>query len=285
MVGPAQLGGAGRNDRDAEPTVLIDTRGPAAYQEGHIPGAVSLDLFDYFVDTSDEGIDRLNQDLGRMFAAAGIGGDERVICYEDEVGMRAARTLWLLEYAGHRDVGLLGGGFTAWLAGGGRPCTKPCRPAPRRFVIAPRPEVLATAEFVNERMKEMGEKGGSSSSLRERRTVALDVRSLAEHRGETTSSHGPCCPRAGRIPGAVWLEWSALLTPGREAFRPPADVRRLLAERGITPEDDIVTYCHRGARAAAAYVALRAAGFPRVRNYIGSWHEWAEIQHLPVESG
>jgi thiosulfate/3-mercaptopyruvate sulfurtransferase len=230
---------------------------------------MSLDLFDYFVDTSSEGIDRLNQELAAILGDAGIGGQESVVCYDDEVGMRAARLLWFVEYAGHADVRMLRGGFPAWLAAGGSRCLEPCSHPGRPFTIHIQPEILATADYL----------------IESRDRVALDVRSLAEHRGEMPSSHGPCCPRSGRIPGSIWIEWTTLLTADRRDFKPAAEIRRLLAERGVTPEQEVVTYCHRGARAAAAYVALKQAGFPRVRNYSGSWHEWAEIQHLPLETG
>jgi thiosulfate/3-mercaptopyruvate sulfurtransferase len=249
--------------------VVLDARPAAAYQAGHIPGAVNLDLFDYFVDTSSEGIDRLNQELATILGGAGIGGQESVVCYDDELGMRATRLLWFVEYAGHPQVGVLRGGFPGWLGAGGTRCLELCSARSRSFTLRPHPEILATVDYLNESGK----------------GVPLDVRTLAEHRGEMPSSHGPCCPRSGRIPGSRWLEWTALLTPDRSDLKPPAEIQRLLAERGVTPEQEVITYCHRGARAAVAYVALKQAGFSRVRNYIGSWHEWAEIPHLPIETG
>ncbi len=272
-------------DQSRRPPALLDARTAAAYEEGHIPGAVSLDLFGYFVDTSAEGIDRLNQELGEILGGAGIGGNEQVICYEDELGMRAARLLWFIEYAGVPDVRILKGGFPAWEAAGGERCRVRCSLPRQAFAMRPRPEILATAEYVNEhtgRPVRLERRGGGNRS---EESVALDVRSLAEHRGQTTSSHGPCCPRAGRIPGSIWLEWTALLSADRSEVRPAAEIRRLLDECGITPEQEVVTYCHRGARAAAAYLALREAGFRRVRNYVGSWHEWAEIPHMPIDAG
>jgi thiosulfate/3-mercaptopyruvate sulfurtransferase len=54
---------------------------------------------------------------------------------------------------------------------------------------------------------------------------------------------------------------------------------------GIDPRKEIITYCHRGARAASAYYALKALGFPKVKNYVGSWHEWSSLTRLPVKTG
>ena len=54
-------------------------------------------------------------------------------------------------------------------------------------------------------------------------------------------------------------------------------------QHGVDPDSEIVPYCHRGARAANTYYALLRAGLPKVRNYIGSWHEWSARGELPVE--
>ena len=56
----------------------------------------------------------------------------------------------------------------------------------------------------------------------------------------------------------------------------------LLALHGLDPKIDLVPYCHRGARSANTYYALRYAGCPNVRNFIGSWHEWSARDELPI---
>ena len=99
----------------------------------------------------------------------------------------------------------------------------------------------------------------------------LDVRSRAEYTGEAGY---PCDPRQGHIPGAAHLDWQELFAAeGRPLER--GAVLALLAERGVDPEREIVTYCHSGQRSELAAAALRAAGFERVTNYVGSWHEWS----------
>ena len=99
----------------------------------------------------------------------------------------------------------------------------------------------------------------------------LDVRSREEYTGEAGY---PCDPRQGHIPGAVHLEWVELFgASGRPLGREEASA--LLLERGVDPDADIVCYCHSGSRSQMAVAALRAAGFERVDNYDGSWHEWA----------
>jgi thiosulfate/3-mercaptopyruvate sulfurtransferase len=85
------------------------------------------------------------------------------------------------------------------------------------------------------------------------------------------------------VPGSVWVHWSEFLEHGR--FKSGEAIRALLQSRGIREDDELAPYCHRGARSANTYWALRLAGYPQVRNYIGSWHEWSARSELPLERG
>ena len=67
------------------------------------------------------------------------------------------------------------------------------------------------------------------------------------------------------------------------AFKPVSDLREMYQRAGVTPEKEVVTYCQGGYRAAHSYLALRLLGYPRVRNYIGSWKEWGDRVDLPIE--
>jgi thiosulfate/3-mercaptopyruvate sulfurtransferase len=111
-------------------------------------------------------------------------------------------------------------------------------------------------------------------------TVLLDVRRHSEHDGSFVH---PCCARPGRIPGSNFLFWEDLLENSR--YRPAHDIAARAIAAGISPDQEIITYCHRGARAATALYGLRRAGFPRGRIFVGSWHEWAERTDLPAETG
>jgi thiosulfate/3-mercaptopyruvate sulfurtransferase len=88
--------------------------------------------------------------------------------------------------------------------------------------------------------------------------------------------------RGGAIPGAVHVEWMRAI--GEDgAFRPAEELRRMYSEAGVTPDRDVVVYCQGGYRSANTYLALRLLGYPRVRNYIGSWKEWGDRLDLPIE--
>ena len=107
--------------------------------------------------------------------------------------------------------------------------------------------------------------------------VILDTRSDGEYNGTTVRAK-----RGGAIPGAVHLEWTRNLGPDG-AFKPAAELQAMYEAAGVTPDKEVVTYCQGGYRAAHSYLALRLLGYPRVRNYIGSWKEWGDREDLPIE--
>jgi thiosulfate/3-mercaptopyruvate sulfurtransferase len=172
----------------------------------------------------------------------------------------------MLEYAGLRSPLILEGGFRAW-KDSKYPIEKNRNPLKTtEFEIHPNLKVLATAGYV----RSLTANGG----------IVLDVRSEEEFEG---TENRECCPRAGRVPGALWFEWINFLD-GDGRF----EGRRLLDKRlrslGVGKASEIGVYCHRGARAAAAFYALRSMGYHRARNFVGSWHEWSSKKSLPVET-
>ena len=100
--------------------------------------------------------------------------------------------------------------------------------------------------------------------------AVLDVRTREEFAGEAGY---PCDPRQGHIAGAVHLEWSELYVSEGQPHDAET-IRRLLRERGVEPDAEIVAYCHAGQRSHFAVTALRSAGLA-AENYEGSWHEWS----------
>jgi thiosulfate/3-mercaptopyruvate sulfurtransferase len=182
--------------------------------------------------------------------------------------MRAARVAWLLEYAGMKAPLMLEGGFRAW-KDSKYPVEQRGRvTVPAIFKAHPDPDVLSTASHV---------RSLSASPT----AFVLDVRSKGEYDG---SENRECCTRSGRVPGAVWFEWTNFLS-GKGGFQSRRSISRQLRSMGLRPSSDIAVYCHRGARAAAAFYALRSMGYKRARNYVGSWHEWSSKKNLPTERG
>jgi thiosulfate/3-mercaptopyruvate sulfurtransferase len=107
--------------------------------------------------------------------------------------------------------------------------------------------------------------------------VIVDARSTEEYCGTMVRA-----ARGGAIPHAVHIEWMKHLDANGE-IKPAADLRTLYESAGVMPDREVVSYCQGGYRAAHTYLALRLLGYPRLRNYVGSWREWGNRTDTPIE--
>ena len=244
---------------------IIDTRPAEDYAQGHIPGATHFDLFGLsLVDTSDAPLNSFMFMIHHVLELRGVSGDKKVVFYEDNSGMRAARGVWFLEYFGHPNAKMLDGGMRAWQAASAPVTTDATAPKSAKFTVAQRRDVLATADDV-------------LTSLNGNDVAILDTRSEGEHFGTLVRA-----ARGGAIPGSIHIEWTDnLAADGR--FKSNDELKAMYEQAGITPGKEVFSYCQGGYRAAHSYIALRLIGFPRVRNYIGSWKEWGDRTDLPIE--
>ena len=250
-----------------DPSVrVVDGRPPAQYGAGHIPGAANVDFVDLSTrDTSAEGVRAWIARMEEAFSAAGIADGQTVVFYEDASGYLAARGVWALIYLGHDGARLLDGGLNAWRQAGYPLTAEPSTVARTAFRARPRPDEVATYEDVLARL------GNAQTQL-------LDVRRPGEWNGTEIRS-----TRGGRIPGAVHLDWEHNLdASGR--FKSPAELAAQYRELGIERDREVIPYCQGGYRSANTWLALRMLGYPRVRNYLGSWGEWGSRDGLPIEN-
>lgn len=263
---------------DSGRAVLLDIRDADVFQTEHIPGAVNTsEVFYYLAKTNDEGLAALHAYFSEVFGNAGLDGKKTAIVYEDALNTQyggSCRGYWLLKYLGYPSVGILDGGLAAWEASGRSGTSEASTPQPVTFPLNPNSDLLVTKSQMLE-------------ALEDDDVVLLDNRDRDEWLGESSSPYGKdFVPRKGRLPGAVWLEWYDPMddsdVPG---FKSPEAIRSIAAERGIQPDDEIIIYCFKGARAANTFVALTLAGFRNLRIYLGSWNEWSQEFDLPIESG
>lgn len=240
--------------------------GRAAYDAGHVPGAVFVDL-DGDVTGHRPGAGRHplpeREAFERAMREAGVGRRDRVVVYDDQGAFVAARLWWMLRYFGHGAVAALDGGLQAW---SGPLEAVPATPPPGDFVAAPpREEMKLDFEEVRALPPDV---------------VLLDARAPERFRGEVE----PVDPRPGHIPGARGAHFGGNLRDDLR-FRSPEELRRRFEELGGGDGSLVVAYCGSGVSACNNLLAMEIAGLTGARLYPGSWSDWSSRPGAPIATG
>jgi thiosulfate/3-mercaptopyruvate sulfurtransferase len=264
LVDPAWL--ASHLDDPNVRVVEVDVSA-AAYDDWHIDGAV---LWNVYADLKDSEYRPVTAaDVEALVARSGIGPDATVVFY----GYAPALGMWLLSLYGHLDARILNCSRDTWRAQGRPWTTTPGHPAPSEYRLGP------------------AERGGRATlaetwaAIGRPGVAIVDVRSGAEYEGERFWPSGGMQPdgRAGHIPGAVHQPLDGMYRPDG-SFRAAAELRPLFSAVDLDADEEIITYCTIGGRAASAWFVLtRLLGRARVRVYDGSWAEWGRTPGTPVD--
>ena len=251
--------------------VEVDTSNEV-FQDAHIPGAVFWHIFgDILLPTLGINLDPTN--IERLLARSGITNTTTVIAYGSYPGT-GAWIFWLLKLFGHQDVRVLNGGYQQWKLKG--------LPLSKDLSSYPESEYSSSAS-VNINLRVLPEE--VKASIGDTKKILLDVRTLAEYRGEhylmKPTEEGEL---AGHIPTAIHLEHIQTMNEDG-TFKTREELQALFESKGITADKEIFPYCAVGGRSAGIWFVLKyLLGYPEVRNYDGSWNQWSRLPDAPIET-
>jgi thiosulfate/3-mercaptopyruvate sulfurtransferase len=249
--------------------VIVDTRSLNEYLDGHIPGAINLDLMQFhWVDTSKIGVSQFNRQMKILLSNLGLTEAKFAVFYDNISGPSASRGVWLSQYFSHLNSSILDGGLTEWKAEGLEIQKDSNSFVHSKLTASPNPEVLADLKMIESSLKE-----GPAN----RKYVLLDCRSKQEFDGSLVRAL-----KRGHIPNAINIDWSCNIdNENNGKFKSISDLAEIYAE--IAKTEEIITYCQGGYRAANTFIVLKMLGYERVRMYPGSWGEWGNTPRMPAE--
>ena len=260
------------DDNVALVEVDVDTD---AYDEGHVPGAIGWNWTTQLNDELRRDIlDR--RQMATLLGQSGIGRNTTVVLYGDNNNWFAAYAYWQMKMFGHRRLKIMDGGRVKWIAEGRATTTDVPQPEARIY-RAPQADssLRATRDYV------------LSVASGDNNVGLVDVRAPAEYSGELLAPANlpqEGAQRGGHIPGAANIPWATAVNEADGTFKSVDELREIYGGKGITGDREIIAYCRIGERSAHTWFVLtQLLGYPKVRNYDGSWTEYGSIVGAPIE--
>jgi thiosulfate/3-mercaptopyruvate sulfurtransferase len=252
---------------DARYDLADKNAGKQAYLQGHIPGAIYVDLHDDLSrpPATNQGRHPLptTDTMNALFSELGIHPKSQVVIYDNAFGAFAARLWWMLKHMQHENVAVLDGGWQAWQEAGGP--------------VDLKNEARSKSMFKNSAV----EQDVVEINQVEKASLLVDSREPIRYRGESE----PIDRAAGHIPGALNRFWKENISENG-LFKEKQTLRQEFeAILGNTPSEDSVFYCGSGVTACHNLLAAVHAGLKLPKLYAGSWSEWSNNPDKPVATG
>ena len=240
--------------------------GRETYEEGHIPGAVFFDI-DEIADASTDLPHMLPSPVqfSSRVRKMGLGDGNRIVVYDRNDYMAAARVWWMFRAMGHQDVRVLDGGLTAWTRAGGDLEDLPPVPVERHFTARVRSSLVKTLEQMDALV------GADSHTVFDARPPGRFTGEAPEPRTDLPSGH---MPGARNVPAGNLVNEDGTL-------KSKTELETLFGDTS----GPLVTSCGSGVTAATLALALARLGRDDVAVYDGSWTEWASAGSRTIATG
>ena len=254
--------------------VEVDYDPESAYRKGHINGA---SLIWWKRDVNDPTIRDIidKKHFEELMSKNGIKSDTEVILYGDFNNWFAAFVFWIFKFYGHQNLKIMDGGRKKWELENREYTTNEPQIQATEYKAAPPDEGLRAYLFDVRRAMDKED------------SVMVDVRSPKEFTGEITAppeyptEHAP---RGGHIPGAHNIPWATAVNDADGTFKSFEELNQIYQPKGVVADKDVICYCRIGERSSHTWLVLKyLLGYPKVRNYDGSWTEWGNMIGNPVE--
>jgi thiosulfate/3-mercaptopyruvate sulfurtransferase len=206
----------------------------------------------------------------------GVTPETTVVFYGDKNNWWACYAFWVFQLFGHTNARVMDGGRLKWEKEQ-RPLTRDAPAYPASQYKARERNDAQDRAFRDEVLAHMKAAG-----------QLVDVRSPDEYSGKRL--HMPEYPnegalRGGHIPGAKSVPWARAINPEDGSFKTAEELKQIyLEEQKLEPAKEVIAYCRIGERSSHTWFVLKyLLGFPKVRNYDGSWTEWGNLVNAPIE--
>jgi len=253
--------------------VILDTRTPEEFLEGHIQGAINLGKrADKALRDPTHRSYTIVPAIEKTLGEAGIGSDAHIILYGTAIDVYYNTVpFWVLEYLGCNSPSLkctvhyYDGGIERWESEGGKLDQTDTKLPASQFTARVVSSRLATTAEVLEVVK------------KRKKAVVIDARTEAEYSGSDIRAL-----RGGHIPGAINIKVQKNYSADTYRMLPLSELEALY--KSISRSSRIISHCQTGTRSTFTYIVLRLLGYKNVANYDDSWIVYGSNVTLPVES-
>ena len=259
------------------PFSIIEVSKSASFNEWHLPGAVNVYRPQYSNPAYPyKGMIPTQEEMEALLGSLGVASGDFILIYDDKDNTNACRMWWMLGYYGYSNMAILNQGKAGWERTGQEKSTVKTQIKAETFQFEG--DIRVKMKRSREQIEEVLANGNA---------LLLDTRKTDEYSGDRQKDGAS---RPGHIPGSLLLDYTECLHFQNDGtplgFHSPEVLKNKFEALGITPDKDIIVYCHSGMRSSLTYFALtQLLHYPQVSNYDGSWVEWSYFPELPAETG